>query len=172
MSLALGLSGSANSQDSPYNAFSRQRRASISTTSASGSPEFRNSFDESAVIEDDDKVGPINSPPSPSFARRLSFGAQALRDVRQGGTSPTNNAGEGFSWSEAMIDRNKRSSIGSTPFAAGHGRSKSFNAPATEPPKEIPTVPPPAPPARPLGAKIKKPDHLGERMLRGEFMMD
>ncbi|KAK5942921.1 hypothetical protein PMZ80_003926 [Knufia obscura] len=206
MSMALGLQGSGNSQESPYNAFSRQRRASMSASSASGS-DFRNSFDENAVIEEDDKIGPMNSPPSPSLARRLSFGAQALRDVRQGGTSPTNNAGrrpsyslftlsedanadnkhpksnsrspgtaktggEGFNWSEAMRDRNKRASIGSNPFSPGHGRSKSFNAPAAEPPREMPTQPPPAPAARPPGAKIKKPDHLGERMLRGEFMMD
>ena len=92
ISMALGLSGGGNSQETPYNSFSRQRRASISNSSA-GSPEFRNSFDESAVIEDDDKVPPMNTPPSPSFARRLSFGAQAMRDVRQTGTSPTNNAG-------------------------------------------------------------------------------
>lgn len=91
MSIALGLA--AGSQDTPYNAFSRQRRASISTSSASSSPEFRNSFDEGAVIEEDDKVGALATPPSPSFARRLSFGAQALRDVRQGGTSPSNAAG-------------------------------------------------------------------------------
>lgn len=95
MSMALGLSGSANSQDSPFNAFARQRRASISTSTASGSPEFRNSFDDNAVIEEDDKLGPINAPPSPSFARRLSFGAQALRDARQSGSSPgsVGNAG-------------------------------------------------------------------------------
>lgn len=92
ISIALGLSGGTG-QESPYNSFARQRRASISTSSAAGSPEFRNSFDDNAVIEDDDKVPPMNSPPSPSFARRLSFGAQALRDVRQSGTSPTNNAG-------------------------------------------------------------------------------
>lgn len=94
MSMALGLSGSANSQDSPFNAFAKQRRASISTSTASGSPEFRNSFDNNAVIEEDDTVGNINSPPSPSFARRLSFGAQALRDAK-GGTSASlgGNAG-------------------------------------------------------------------------------
>lgn len=94
MSMALGLSSAGGGQESPYNAFTRQRRASISNSSAaSGSPEFRNSFDENAVIEDDDKVPVMNSPPSPSFARRLSFGAQAMRDMRQTGTSPTNNAG-------------------------------------------------------------------------------
>ena len=93
ISIALGLSGSNTGQDSAYNNFARQRRASISTSPGSGSPEFRNSFDDSAVIDEDDKVRPMNTPPSPSFARRLSFGAQAMRDVRQGGTSPTNNAG-------------------------------------------------------------------------------
>ena len=93
MSFALGISNGGGSQESPFNAFARQRRASISTSSAGGSPEFRNSFDDNAVIEDDDKVPPMNSPPSPSFARRLSFGAQAMRDVRQSGTSPSNNAG-------------------------------------------------------------------------------
>lgn len=92
ISIALGLSG-GNPQESPYNSFARQRRASISTSTASGSPEFRNSFEDNAVIETDDRVPEMNSPPSPSFARRLSFGAQALRDVRQTGTSPINNAG-------------------------------------------------------------------------------
>lgn len=169
MSMALGLSGAGNSPDSPYNAFTRQRRASISTSSASGSPEFRNSFDDGAVIEDDDKVGPMTTPPSPSFARRLSFGAQALRDVRQGGSSPGNSAGEGFNWSDAMRDKNKRSSIsGANPFGANHSRSKSFTAPAPQPPKEMPQ---PARVASPP-ARAKKPDHLGERMLRGDFMMD
>jgi len=36
-----------------------------------------------------------------------------------------------------------------------------------EPPKEVPK---PAP--APAPSRFKKPDHLGERMLRGEFMMD
>jgi hypothetical protein len=36
---------------------------------------------------------------------------------------------------------------------------------APEPPKDMPK---PAP----VPQKFKKPDHLGERMLRGDFMMD
>jgi hypothetical protein len=85
----LGLAGSANSQTSPFNAFAKQRRASISTSSAASSPEFRNSFtDEHAVIEEDEKT--FGTPPSPSFARRVSFGAQALRDVRQSGAGAPN----------------------------------------------------------------------------------
>ncbi|KAK5090576.1 hypothetical protein LTR05_000750 [Lithohypha guttulata] len=204
MSMVLGLSGAGNNQESPYNAFTRQRRASISTSSASGS-EFRNSFDENAIIEDDDKLPPLNSPPSPSFARRLSFGAQAMREARQSGTSPTNTAGrrpssyllstltedsdinhdqkaaparspgtaktggEGFNWSDAM--KNKRASISAgNPFSPAHNRSKSFNVPQPPPPpKEVGlSSPPPAPSV----LRSKKPDHLGERMLRGEFMMD
>lgn len=78
----LGLSG-ANSANSPYSAFARQRRAS-GTSSASGSPEFRNSFEENAVIEEDSTEAPAPTPTSPSFSRRVSFGAQALRDVRGG----------------------------------------------------------------------------------------
>lgn len=83
----LGLTTQGTGQTSPYNAFAKQRRASISTSSASSSPEFRNSFgDEPAVIEEDDmSKSSYGAPPSPSFARRVSFGAQALRDVRQGG---------------------------------------------------------------------------------------
>ena len=224
LSAALGLSTSSPSQSNPYNAFQRQRRASV-TTSGSGSPEFRNSFgDEPAVIEEDEPMKPMgNTPPSPSFGRRLSFGAQALRDVRQasgpgspgagrqpssslytlsegqetkaprtaatggksrglsslpqyslGPKSPSRASsrgdiancfpGEGFNWSESLRDRTKRSPS----FSAGNPlatRARAPSIPAAEPPKEIPK-PAPAP------VKMKKPDHLGERMLRGDFMMD
>ena len=89
---ALGLGGAGNGQATPYNAFARQRRASISTSSAASSPEFRNSFsDDNAVIEEDEKG--FGGPPSPSFARRTSFGAQALRDVRQGSVAGAPNRG-------------------------------------------------------------------------------
>ena len=225
LSAALGLSTSSPSQSNPYNAFQRQRRASV-TTSGSGSPEFRNSFgDEPAVIEEDEPMKPIgNTPPSPSFGRRLSFGAQALRDVRQAsgpgspgaaGRQPSSSlytlregqenkapttaatggksrglsslpqcslgpklslcvslhvhttnclSGEGFNWSESLRDRTKRSPS----FSAGSpmtARPRAPSIPVAEPPKEIPK-PAPTP------VKMKKPDHLGERMLRGDFMMD
>lgn len=127
MSMALGLASSANSQDSPYNAFARQRRASISTSTASGSPEFRNSFDNNAVIEeDDDKLGSINSPPSPSFARRLSFGAQALRDAKQGGGSSSLGTNAGRRPSSSLFTLNEDSdkrhdSVSRTPGTAKTG---------------------------------------------------
>jgi len=142
----------------------------VATSSVSSSPDFRNSFsDEPAVLEEDDTArATINPPASPSFARRVSFGAQALRDVRLGGSPGASGGGEGFNWSEALRDRSKRSpsfSSGS-PFGQGGARPRAISTSNPEPPKEIPK-PIEAPPAR-----MKKPDHLGERMLRGDFMMD
>lgn len=71
----LGLSGSPT-QTSPFGGL-RPRQDSYST-SGSGSPGA--SVDESAIEEGD---GPNNTPTTP-FARRMSFGAKALRDVRAG----------------------------------------------------------------------------------------
>lgn len=232
----LGLGGnSPNNQNSPLNAFVKQRRASVAS-SASGSPEFKNSFEDSAVIEEDPQTGvPTNTPASPSFARRVSFGAQALRDVRstaapagrppslfttlheqpenesprndvssnnskattRGGSRglslsrslrrynvsclnfPADNVslfcirhtdhliGEGFNWSEALRDRTRRQpsvSASGNPFQA---RQRATSISTMEPPKEMPKAHAP-----PLTAKLGKPDPLGERMLRGDFMMD
>ncbi|KAL6250363.1 hypothetical protein RBB50_002665 [Rhinocladiella similis] len=164
----LGLTTNPSGQ-APFSAF--QRRASIATSTASSSPDFKNSFgDEPAVIEEDDtSTQAIGQPPSPSFARRVSFGAQALRDVRMGSSPGSAPGGEGFNWSEALRDRSRRSPSFSSgnPFAQGASRPRSASISNPEPPKEIPkAVEPPAP------ARMKKPDHLGERMLRGDFMMD
>jgi len=71
----LGLSGSPT-QTAPF-AGLRARQDSYSTT-GSGSP--GTSVDESAIEEGDN---PNNTPTTP-FARRMSFGAKALRDVRAG----------------------------------------------------------------------------------------
>lgn len=76
----LGLSGGPN-QTSPYNSF-RARRDSISSANSG-------SIDESAIAEDDAPTQPAagapNTPATP-FARRMSFGARALRDVRSSGS--------------------------------------------------------------------------------------
>jgi hypothetical protein len=233
----LGLNGSSpNSQNSPLSAFARQRRASVASSSASGSPEFKNSFEDSAVMEEDHQTGaPPITPATPSFARRVSFGAQALRDVRSTGTasggrrpslfatlqeqpenetprndlSPSNSKatarggsrglflscpvrhvtfgleslepltftipplntdsciGEGFNWSEALRDRTKRQSSvsgGGKPFSV---RPRATSVATEEPPKEMPRAHAP-----PVTARLGKPDQLGERMLRGDFMMD
>ena len=77
-------------------------------------------------------------------------------------------AGEGFNWSDALRDKTKRSPSfpsAANPFASNPARNRSASVAAPEPPKEMPK-PAPAP------QKLKKPDHLGERMLRGDFMMD
>lgn len=186
------------------------------------------------MLEDDETgKSPTNST-TPNFGRRMSFGAQALRDVKQAnspgspgagrrpssslftlsessenvpprslsqsqggsssGTAKTTgksqglslcclrvvttvlslsddtdcNLGEGFNWSESLRDRTKRSPSFSSgnPFASNAVRPKAASVAVPEPPKEMPK------PAEPMMSRMKKPDHLGERMLRGDFMMD
>ena len=70
----LGLSGSPT-QTSPFGSLRGRQESCSSTTS--GSP----GADESAIEEGD--AGPNSSPTTP-FARRMSFGARALRDARGG----------------------------------------------------------------------------------------
>lgn len=124
ISMALGLSTSSPTQSSPYNAFARQRRASVSTSSGSDSPQFRNSFgDEPAVIEEDDTTRvPVNSPSSPSFARRLSFGAQALRDVRQGSNAGSPSGGRQPSSSLYTLSENQENKAPPTATTLGKSR--------------------------------------------------
>ncbi|KAF7196062.1 hypothetical protein HII31_02688 [Pseudocercospora fuligena] len=75
----LGLSGSPNS--SPFGSYNN-RRDSYGTAGS-------DSIDESAI---EDEPGPASAAPQTPFARRMSFGAKALRDVRTGGTtSPSQN---------------------------------------------------------------------------------
>ena len=85
----LGLSGSPTNQTSPFNSF-RGRRESFGSSNSG-------SIDESAIEDGPPEIkGPDTTPASP-FARRMSFGARALRDVRNsscgggGGTSPGQN---------------------------------------------------------------------------------
>ena len=125
---SLGLTTNPTSQSSPYDAFARQRRASIATSSASGSPDFRNSFgDEPAVLEEDDQTrATIQPPSSPSFARRVSFGAQALRDVRQGGSpGATGGTGGGRRPSSTLftLDENSENATPSRRAASGTAKT-------------------------------------------------
>lgn len=77
----LGLSGSPNSSSSPFGSYNN-RRDSYGTAGG-------DSIDESAI---EDEPGPSGPTPQTPFARRMSFGAKALRDVRTGGaTSPSQN---------------------------------------------------------------------------------
>ncbi|RAL15682.1 uncharacterized protein BO97DRAFT_220371 [Aspergillus homomorphus CBS 101889] len=75
----LGLAGSPN-QISPWGNKS-MRHGSISSSVGSGSANS-----EDAVAEDSEN-GPSSATPQSPFARRLSFGAQALRDARVGSVS-------------------------------------------------------------------------------------
>lgn len=75
----LGLSGTSPTQSTPFTFGGR--RGSVSTAGS-------DSIDENA-IDDDDGPGPGRSAPTTPFARRMSFGAQALRTVRGGGSPGT-----------------------------------------------------------------------------------
>ncbi|KAL9105895.1 MAG: hypothetical protein Q9227_009006 [Pyrenula ochraceoflavens] len=233
----IGISGTSPTNGSAFNAFAR-RRGSISSSQSSSSPAF-----EEAVLEENEQgSAPTNTPATP-FARRVSFGAQAYRDLQRSGSvnsgGNTNGArrpslailseipnqsatprspppvtttpgksrglslvaastnpnpppshhicfrtaasvsisssvsfanlffctGEGFSWSESMRDKANRpppASFGSPGNTKNHSRAASVAT--MEPPKQMPQAAPPPQPA--------KPDVLGERMLRGDFMMD
>lgn len=163
----LGLSGT-----SPSTAASAAflRRASLSTNS--------DSIDETAV-EDDDKC--TTTPVTP-FARRMSFGAQAMRGMRNG-TSPANND-QGFNWPDQLRSRAESTvAAGSRPsFSFGSGlngsppRSNNMTmphppAPHHERAKSVSDMP--APPAQAPKARVpQKPDHFQERILKGDFYMD
>lgn len=117
---------------------------------------------------DDTDNGSSSVPPSSPFARRLSFGAQAMRDVRGGSVGN----GEGFNWSEALRTRAERApSIGGISPIGGQGqhvasadhqryhqRAASI-ASMEQPAREIPRQP-----------KQNKPDFFQEKILRGDFM--
>jgi hypothetical protein len=157
------------------NAQASQRRLSVTTLGLSGSPTQAASFangpfrrgslssswssspgnHEDAITEDVDGT----SPSSP-FARRVSFGAQALREARTGSVGN----GEGFNWSEALRSRAERApSVGGpvSPSASRqstHQRATSIASMET-PGREMPRQP-----------KQNKPDFFQEKILRGDFM--
>ncbi|GFF23545.1 hypothetical protein IFM61606_08863 [Aspergillus udagawae] len=156
----LGLSGSPT-QTAPFGV--RNPRHGSLSSSVGSSP----NADEAAV--DDTDNGSSSVPPSSPFARRLSFGAQAMRDVRGGSIGN----GEGFNWSEALRTRAERApSIGGISPIAGqsqqhvataehqryHQRAASI-ASMEQPAREIPKHP-----------KQNKPDFFQEKILRGDFM--
>lgn len=85
----LGLSGSPNST-SPYGSF-RGRRESISSANSG-------SIDESAIEDEPAGARDANtSTPATPFARRMSFGARAMRDIRTSTGGGGNSGGGGGS---------------------------------------------------------------------------
>lgn len=85
----LGLSGSPNGS-SPFGSFRGHRDSFGSANSGS--------IDESAIAEDDGPAangGGSGSTPSTPFARRMSFGAKAMKDMRAGSFSGQVDGGGG-----------------------------------------------------------------------------
>ncbi|KAL1793174.1 hypothetical protein ACET3X_008156 [Alternaria dauci] len=151
----LGL-GASPGQTSPFLQTPRTRTESISSANSG-------SVDESP-FEDD--YGPSasasSSNPATPFVRRLSFGARAMRDVRQSNGGVGNPNGEGYNFAENLRSRAERGSISGpsgilSPSAPTHQRAKSVTI--MEPPaREMP--------------KPKVPDAMQERILKGDFYMD
>ncbi|KAF2769860.1 hypothetical protein EJ03DRAFT_271518 [Teratosphaeria nubilosa] len=154
----LGLSGSPNST-SPFGSYRGVvRRDSIGSVTSG-------SIDESAIEDDAAPRDSVSGPtPTTPFARRMSFGARALRDVRNGTGGGGGTTGQNVDfWTENLRNRAERtSSIGgaATSMPPMHARAKSI-AMMESPIKEMP-------PAR----EEKRPDLYQERMLRGELSWD
>ncbi|KAK6954295.1 hypothetical protein Daesc_004262 [Daldinia eschscholtzii] len=211
----VGLSGtSPNSGNTPFG----MRRGSISTNNS-------DSIDESAIDDEESaKIGPTSP-----FARRISFGAQAMLSLRTGPGSPgttgripqhsrrisngnarapppsassasaaarrastpqasnalplrtpsdifSARADSGYNWSEQLRSRAESSvqghrptfgphRYGSPPHGGGqHDRSKSVS--------EMPAPPQQAAAVKPKQPERPKPDHMQERILKGDFYMD
>ncbi|KAH8432561.1 uncharacterized protein LDX57_010192 [Aspergillus melleus] len=156
----LGLSGSPTQTSSlgPRNF----RQGSVSSSVGSNSATY-----EDAVTEDSEN-GPPSATPSSPFARRVSFGAQALRDARAGSIGN----GEGFNWSEALRSRAERapsfgaiSPTGPSSQNSGYGGQSAHHQRAAsiasmeQPARELPKQP-----------RQNKPDFFQEKILRGDFM--
>ena len=188
----LGLAGSPTST-SPFSSL-RTRNSSIGSSSSPNS-----SIEENAIEEGD--AGPCHSPTSP-FARRMSFGARALHDIKTG--------------SNTVNGRSASNSLASAPSVKGRGLSSShasvaliyehwltysrfigdgFNwseqirnraersASVTQRPSPPTTITPqehhkaasvaaPEQPIKEMPKVPRKPDHFQERILKGDFYMD
>ncbi|KAJ4338974.1 hypothetical protein N0V95_007919 [Ascochyta clinopodiicola] len=150
----IGLSASPG-QTSPFLSNPRTRTESLSSVNSG-------SVDESP-FEDDyapSASAPGSNPATP-FARRLSFGARALRDVRQGSGSVGNPNGEGYNFAENLRSRAERGSIS--------GPSPMLSAPTHQRAKSVAIM---EPPVREMPKQPKQPDAMQERILKGDFYMD
>ncbi|KAI9800588.1 MAG: hypothetical protein M1833_003246 [Piccolia ochrophora] len=180
----LGLSGTSPTQTSPF-AAGNHRESVSSSTSGSGV------FDENAIDEEGDGGGPTNTPATP-FARRMSFGARALRDVRMGnGNNATGNGrassttttsspsasksassstkirGEGFNWADSLRSRAERTSSVS---GTGTSPPNPGSHPHHQRSQTVASLPAPAEEVAKPAPRV--PDAMQERILKGDFYMD
>lgn len=135
------------------------RRGSISSVSSASS-----AVDESAIEEGEANAGSPPSLGSSPFARRLSFGARALRDVRiPQGRNPVN-----FPVSAGAASPTVTRGF----WLDGRSGSQSQGSDRDEAPvqrrQSISVMPPPVNAISPKDAH----DPLQERMLKGDFYMD
>lgn len=133
----VGLSASPN-QSSPFQ-HTRPRTESLSSANSG-------SVDESPFEDDPTPSASSGSNPATPFARRLSFGARALRDVRQSNgsignsngrpsvhhkaSSPPTARGRGLSSSLSLSSRSSTSDRAVSPLALSsqHSASSSFSS--------------------------------------------
>ncbi|KXT15038.1 hypothetical protein AC579_4876 [Pseudocercospora musae] len=185
----LGLSASPNS--SPFGSYNNRRDSSGTAGS--------DSIDESAI---EDEPGPASAAPQTPFARRMSFGAKALRDVRTAGTtSPSQNGtskpGSTTATSENNAPKAQNGTISNRDSKArgseGFNWSENFRTRAertsiaggssgfgfgqsSSPGRHdrSKSVAVMEPPARemPKPKEQVRPDHFQERILKGDFYMD
>ncbi|CAI6341735.1 unnamed protein product [Periconia digitata] len=176
----------------------QRRRLSLTTVGLSASPqqpsfqsrprtESLSSANSGSVDESpfEDDLGPAasasGSNPATPFARRLSFGARAMRDVRQSNGNVGNSngrpsihkasspptartargRGEGYNFAENMRNRAERNSMSGThPMHRPETHARAKSVAIMEPPvQEMPKQP-------------KVPDAMQERILKGDFYMD
>ncbi|KAK3677497.1 hypothetical protein LTR78_002347 [Recurvomyces mirabilis] len=187
----LGLSGSPTG--TPYGSY-RGRHDSISSSNAT-------SIDESAIEDDSSAREPATTPVTP-FARRMSFGAQALRDVRstsgsgggggtvQNGTKspPATSANPASVKAQnGTISSRDSKGRGSADFWNENMRNRAQRTSIIGQSPEAPVqVPQPAAtthnraksvammesPPREIPKAQQRPDHFQERILKGDFYMD
>ncbi|OBT83980.1 hypothetical protein VE02_07223 [Pseudogymnoascus sp. 03VT05] len=192
------LSSSAGPATTTF--FPRGRRASIASSTASSS--LPNSAVSESAIEDDSPDSGSGSVPTTPFSRHMSFGASTGLFPRSGGgggpTSPQSKSRSpsdagGLNWSEQFRERAAsavhRPMMGSSPpvAGAGFGSISGQGGQGGGPPPHVrarseggdqmvPQQPQTQARAQPVPVprrkERRKPDEVGERMLRGEFYMD
>lgn len=189
---SLGISGSPTQASAFASARARQESFSSGT-----SPSI--SIDENAIEEGD---ALSNGSPTTAFARRMSFGARALRDVKTGSGNGNSRAsmhsasspsvkGRGLSSSHTSIMQNRGDISNRTSQCVGEGfnwseqiRSRAERSSSTVgPPASAPgpsvhgheratSVTTTESPMKEMPKGPRVPDHFQERILKGDFYMD